>query len=227
MTVDLKQKKALLTYLFRFITENRKARLEEIIQQRTLYFTVVLENIFQSHNASAVLRSCECFGIQNVHIIENENVFKTHHDIALGSDKWLNLFHYRSSNATAECLADLKAKEYRIVATSLHHNSFDLNQFPIDSKFALVFGTEMNGISPVVDQYADVFVKIPMAGFTESLNISVSAAVCLYVLSQRIRSSNIDWRLTEEESIDLLIDWVKKTVKKPETLEKSFYDQLK
>ncbi|MHC1707114.1 MAG: TrmH family RNA methyltransferase [Bacteroidales bacterium] len=223
--LSLNTKRELLEYLSGFITEKRRKRLEEIVTQRTRYFTVVIENIFQSHNASAVLRSCECFGVQNVHIIENENVFKTHPDIALGSDKWLNLFKYKSENGTRACLTSLKKQGYRIVATSPHKNSYNLETLPMDSKFALVFGTEMDGISSVVDEMTDVYVKIPMSGFTESLNISVSAAVCLYALSERIRKSELSWKLTDSEQIDLLIQWVKNTVKKPEVLEKAFFNR--
>lgn len=198
-----------------------------MVSSRTRHITVVLENIFQSHNASAVLRSCECFGIQDIHIIENENSFKAHPDIALGSDKWLSLHRYKSNDATQECLSTLKKKGYLIVATSPHKQSYDLESLPIDHKFALVFGTEMDGISSVVDENADLYVKIPMVGFTESLNISVSTAICLYALSERVRKSEVDWKLTEEDMTGILLDWVRNTVKKPEILEKEFFKGIK
>lgn len=220
-------KKELLLYLSEFVTESRNQRFNEIINYRTRYCTVVLENIFQSHNISAVLRSCECFGIQDVHVIENENTFKTHPDIALGSDKWIHIRKYKSVNATTKCLSDLKKSGYKIVATSPHIESYDLETLPLDKKVALVFGTEMEGITPAVDALTDYYVKIPMVGFTESLNISVSAGVCLYAVSERIRKSDIKWQLTEPERIDILINWMKKTIKKPEILEKNFFKNRK
>jgi tRNA (guanosine-2'-O-)-methyltransferase len=224
LTTDnfLPDQSALLEYLSSFITSNRKSRLEEVILTRTRYLSVVLENIYQSHNTSAVLRSCDCFGIQDIHIIEDQYASKTHPDIALGSDKWLNLYHYKKPGATEECLLKLKEQGYRIVATSPHNNSYDLETLPLDRKIALVFGTEMEGISSYVDLHTDLYVKIPMVGFTESLNISVSAAVCLYALSQRIRKNAISWELSAEEKTGVLLKWVKNTLKKPDILEREF-----
>lgn len=212
----------LLNYLRGFITEKRSERFNEVVRCRTRYLCVVLENIYQSHNTSAVLRSCDCFGIQDVHIVEDLYASKTHPDIALGSDKWLNISHYKARNATRECLLLLKDQGYCIVATSPHNNSYDLDSLPLNRKIALVFGTELDGISSQVDQLADLYVKIPMVGFTESLNISVSAAISLYALSKRIRSEDLPWNLSEIEKTRILLDWVKNTVKKPDILEREY-----
>ncbi|MCX6269893.1 MAG: RNA methyltransferase [Bacteroidetes bacterium] len=212
----------LLDFLLTFITEQRREKFETLIANRTRHLTVVLENVFQSHNISAVLRSCECFGVQDVHIIENVNPFKTHADIVLGADKWLTLHHYRSEDAIDQCFSTLKKNGYLIVATSPHYESYNLENLPVDQKFALVFGTEMDGITERVIEQADMFVKIPMAGFTESLNISVSAAVSLYALTQRTRTGTTDWRLNCDEKTAIMLSWVRNTLKRPEILEREF-----
>ena len=139
---------------------------------RTRYLTVVLEDIFQSQNASAVLRTCDCFGIQDVHIIENRNPYEINPDVELGSAKWLNMNRYnKSGHNTLEAFTELRKKGYKIIATSPHKNDLMIQDLPIEHKIALVFGSEREGLSDIALQNADAFVKIPMYGFTESFNI--------------------------------------------------------
>ncbi len=196
----------------------------EVLAQRTRHLTVVLEDIYQPHNASAVLRSCDCMGVQDVHIIENKNKYELNPGIELGSAKWLNLTKYnKDENNTATCLQSLKDKGYRIVATTPHTRSCSISELPIDNKIALVMGTEMSGISSTVEEMADDFVVIPMFGFTESFNISVSTAICLYELMKRIRSSEIKWQLSHEEHEQILLQWMKGQMKKADLIEKEFY----
>lgn len=191
--------KELINYLSEYITPERKELFEKVLSSRTRYLTVVLEDIYQSQNASAVLRSCDCFGIQDVHIIENRNQFKVNPDVTLGSTKWLNLHHYREKEQnTLDCINHLRNQGYRIVATSPHANDTNLEDFDLGKgKAALIFGTELTGISAVVENNADEFLKIPMFGFTESFNISVSAAITLHHLNLRLRQSDIDYLLKE------------------------------
>jgi len=216
-------KKELLKHLSEFISENRKQRFEDIINFRTKYISVVLEDIYQSHNASAVLRSCDCFGIQDVHIIENRNKYVLSENVTLGSSKWLSLHkHNHKEQNTITTINKLKSEGYRIVATSPHKNNSLLENLSLDRKFALVFGTELEGLSDEAIENADEFVKIPMYGFTESFNISVSAALSLHYLSEKLRKSNINWHLTEEESIDIQLDWMRNTIKMVDVIEKKF-----
>ena len=223
LKMDLSQKKHLLDYLSGFITENKKNKFDEIIKHRTRYITVVLEDIFQTHNASAVLRTCDCFGIQDVHIIENKNKYEVNSDVALGASKWLNLIKYnKKENNTYDTLSGLKKQGYRIIATSPHKNDTFLKDFSIKGKFALVFGTELEGLTDIVINNADEFVKIPMYGFTESFNISLSAALSLFYFSEKLRHSKVKWQLTEEEIIDIKINWAKSVVKRPDLLIKKF-----
>ena len=213
----------LLDYLKEFATPARIQRFEDVIAHRTRHITVVLENIYQPHNASAVLRSCDCFGVQDVHIIENSNPYQVNDEIALGSEKWLSIYHYnKEKNNTLTCIEHLKNNGYKIAATTPHKNDFLISEIPIEEKTAFVFGTEITGISKEVEESADYFVKIPMFGFTESFNISVSAALVMYELSKRLYLSEISWQLTEEEKENILIEWFKNSIKSSEQLIKKF-----
>jgi tRNA (guanosine-2'-O-)-methyltransferase len=228
MDLSFRQKEQLYSFLSGFISENKKNKFEEIILQRTRYITVVLEDIFQPHNASAVLRSCDCFGIQDVHIIENNNRYEINPDVALGSSKWLSLFKYhKKENNSAACLQMLKDKGYRIIATTPHKNDFSPEKLPLDQKTALVFGTEMDGLTKEVLEMADGFVKIHMYGFTESLNISVSVALLVRSIIERLHNSDIAWHLSMPESLDIRIAWAKSVVKKADLLEKEFIKKYK
>jgi len=221
-------KKELLKYLSGFVTENRKKRFEEVIAHRTRHLTVVLEDIYQPHNAAAVLRSCDCFGIQDVHVIENQNKFEANPDVELGSAKWITLLKHNSKeNNTADCIASLKKNGYRIVVTSPHKNDCTIEELDITHKTALFFGTEMRGATPVAFEQADGFVKIPMVGFTESLNISVSAAVTLYTLAQRLKSSSVNWKLKDEEIAEIMLQWLRNSIPKSDLLEKEFLQKAK
>lgn len=214
----------LIQCLSKYLTQNRWLLFQKVIANRTKYITVVLEDIYQSQNASAVLRTCDCFGIQNVHVIENRNEFDVNPKVALGASKWLNIKHYNSNdNNTLEALNALKEKDYRIVATTPHENDVSLENFNFEKgKFALVFGTELNGISDIVKQNADEFLKIPMFGFTESFNISVSAAIILHHLTLKLRNSKVDWQLSEAEQNKLIISWLKKSIKGGESIVNNF-----
>ncbi len=213
--MNYEQKRELLQHLRQFASEERAEKFERVIQSRTRHLTIALENIFQSQNASAVLRSCECMGIQDVHVIENTYKFESHPDIALGADKWLNLFHYDTpdANNTATAIKSLRQKGYKIVATTPHKNDFSLEKLPIDHKLALFFGTELTGLSEEVIEQADYFMQIPMFGFTESYNISVSVALSMYELTKRIRQSTVNWQLSEEEREDILLGWFKRSIR--------------
>jgi tRNA (guanosine-2'-O-)-methyltransferase len=215
-------------YLSSAVTEERLALFNRVVEHRTNYIAVVLEDIFQPQNASAVLRSCDCTGIQNVHIIENRNKFQIDTEVAMGSSKWLTLHTYNDSeNNSLKALQTLKEQGYRIVATTPHLNDLELPDFDLTKgKFALVFGTELNGITSTVLNNADEYLKIPMHGFTESYNISVSAAIILYQLTEKLRLSRINWKLTEYEKTETKIQWLRRSVKSSESIEKRFWKNL-
>lgn len=220
-------KQKLLEFYSDYLTDRRKARFEEVIKYRTRYITVVLEDVFQSHNASAVLRSCDLTGIQDVHAIENRNEYDVNTEIDMGSSKWLNLYRYnQKEHNTLDAFNRLREKGYRIVATTPHKNDFTPDTLPLEGKFALVFGTELTGLSDIAIEQADEFLRIPMYGFTESYNISVSAALTMFTLSERIRKSNIQWQLSDEERENILLEWSRKSVRSSENLEKEFLKRM-
>ncbi len=211
--------KELIEYLRVFVTEERFHKFQAVIASRTRHLTLALEDIYQSHNASAVLRSCECFGIQDVHIIENRNKYEINPDVALGSAKWLNLVKYNGvTDNTRACLSHLKEQGYRIVATSPHKNDYTPDTLPLDCKTALVFGTELAGLTPIALELADDFIQIPMVGFTESLNISVSAAILIQSLTGRLRHSKIPWQLNDGEQSEILLNWLQNSIKRSDVL---------
>ncbi|MDT8400399.1 MAG: RNA methyltransferase [Bacteroidales bacterium] len=215
----------LIEYLENFVSARRVKLFDKVLSERTKYITVVLEDIFQPHNASAVLRTCECLGIQEVNIIENRNEYNVNPDVALGSDKWLTLVEYKGKgNNTFEAYENLRSRGYRIIATSLHKkNAVSLDKFDLGKgPAALVFGAEMHGLSKEAVEWADEALKIPMHGFTESYNISVSAAISIYELVSRLRQEGLAWQLKDEEKTALKLDWLRKTIKKPDLLEKKF-----
>jgi tRNA (guanosine-2'-O-)-methyltransferase len=206
----MKDKKALIEHLWQFISENKRQIMSNVIQHRTRHVTVVLEDIFQPHNASAVLRTCDIFGIQDVHIAEEKYKFKAVSSVAMGAAKWVDVYQHAT---IADAIAQLKKQGYRIVATTPHTDSCELPQLPIDHKMALLFGSEQTGLSQEAMQHADMFVKIPMYGFVESFNISVSVALCLYDIMTRLHQSKIAWQLSDDEKDNLLLEWMGKVSK--------------
>ena len=221
--MDTKTKQALLSYLEGFITKHKRSRFDQVIKNRTRHITVVLEDLYQSQNASAVLRSCDCYGIQDVHIIENKNIYSINPDVALGSSKWLNLVKYNQGEEnTLSCYQALREAGYRIVATTPDKEDKMLDELDLSSKVALVFGTELEGLSDTAIEHADEFVKIPMYGFTESFNISVSAAIILHHLTEKLRRPGIGSELTDEEMLDIRLMWARNVIRHPELYEKNF-----
>ena len=215
----------LLTYLEGFVTEKRKNLFRKILEDRTRHFTVVLEDIYHQHNASAVIRSCEIFGIQDVHVIENKYMSNVSKNITKGSQKWLSFNNYKNdTNNTSACLNSLKSKGYQIIATSPHNNSCNLHDFDITKKSAFVFGVEKTGVSNEVINNADEILKIPMVGFTESLNISVATAIVLENLTYKLRNSSIAWNLTVKEKENLYAQWVEKSIKNVGKIKERFFN---
>ncbi len=220
--------KAFIDHLSAFITERRMNLFMQVLNERTRYITVVLEDIYQPHNASAVLRSCDVFGIQDVHIIENKNEFILNPDVTLGSDKWLSITKYNEAdNNTITALNSLKSRGYRIVAATPHDTSVQINNFNLNrGKVALVFGTELKGLSEQALKNSDEFVHVPMFGFTESLNISVSAAIILNILTSTLRELNINWHLNEDEKQEILKTWLLNSINKSKLIEERFFENL-
>ena len=217
----------LLNYLEGFLTDNRKSLFKKVLEKRTRHFAVVLEDIFQPHNASAVIRTADIFGVQDVHAIENKYTNKVSRHVAKGSQKWITSKRYKSDgNNTKICLDNLRENGYQIIATSPHNESCLLHDFDVTKKSAFVFGVEAEGVSEFVKEQADGFLKIPMVGFTESLTISVAAAIILQDLTTKLRDSDVNWQLSPEEKDNLYYEWVKKTIKNVDEIEKHYHQKI-
>ena len=212
---------ALLEYLEGFITDNREKGFLKVLQNRTKHFTIAMEDVYQLHNTSAVMRSCEVFGIQELNVIEQKFGKRIDTEIAMGAQKWVDVSRF---NTVQSCVDEMRAKGYQIIATTPHNDSCMLHEFDISKRSAIFFGTEKNGLSEEVLHQADGFIKIPMVGYTESLNISVSAAIIIQDVTNRLRQSSIDWHFTEEEILEKRLDWTRKSIKDIDFIEKKFYE---
>ncbi len=200
-----------LDYMTQFITEERKEVLNRTVESRTHYMRILTENMFHPQNASAIMRLCEAFGIQQIHTVEDRCKFDPSVNIVRGTEKWVDVEHHET---TAEALAALKAEGYRIVATTPHRCSATPESFDVTKgKFVLVFGTEHAGISDEVIAAADDFLMIPMCGMVESLNVSASAAILIYMLSERIRQQVEGWQLSDYDKLKLLTRWTMSSVR--------------
>jgi len=211
----------LLNYLEEFLTENRKEGFLRVLKNRTKHFTIAMEDVYQLHNTSAVMRSCEVFGIQELNVIEQKFGKRIDSEIAMGAQKWVDVFRY---NSVQSCIDEMRAKGYQIIATTPHDDSCLLHEFDISKPSALFFGTERDGLSQEVLDQADGFLKIPMVGYTESLNISVSAAIIIQDINNRLRQSAINWHLTEEEIWEKRLDWTRKSIKDIEFIERKYLE---
>ena len=209
-----------LEFLEGILTENRKQRFEQVLSQRTKHFTIAMEDIFQMHNTSAVMRSCEVFGIQELNIIEQRYGKKIDSEIAMGAQKWVDIKAYATIQ---NCIDSKKAEGYQIIATTPHNDSCLLTDFDISKPSAIFFGTERDGLSEDVLGQADGFIKIPMVGFTESLNISVSAAIVIQDITTRLRKTDIKWQLTDEEILEKRLEWAKNSIKDIKRIEERYF----
>ncbi len=218
------QNQLLLDHLLQLVTERRRTIMEKVLGHRTRYVTLVLEDIYQSQNASAAVRTCECLGIQDIHVIEKQSNYSVNQSVLKGSNKWMDIKKYASKeqNATALCYQQLRAEGYKILVTDPSADGIPIEQVTIDKKIALVMGNELEGISDYALNNADQKVNIPMYGFTESFNISVSAAICLNTLVSKLRSSDVTWQLTDEEKQAIRLQWLKKMVRGSGIIEKKF-----
>jgi len=214
-----------MEYLEQFVSEKRRNLFRKVLNERTRHFTVAIEDIFKPHNASAVVRSCDVFGIQDIHIIEDKYKFYASKMIAKGAQKWLDISIYKKqgSNNTLDCISNLRNNGYKIIAATPHNESCLLEDFDVSQKSAIFFGVEKAGLSEDVMNNADGFIKIPMVGFTESLNISVAAAIILQNFNERLKKSDINWQLTELEKSEKYLDWLEKSIKSIKKIKAQYY----
>ena len=215
----MKNDEDLIKYLLKFISKERQNLFLNKIEERTKHLTIVLDNIYQSRNISACIRSAECFGIQDIHILEDINNFSDDREVSLGASKWTNIYHYKNN---IELIKSLKKNKYKILATKPCNANYDISEINLTNKTAIIFGSEINGCSNEILKYADETVHIPMHGFTESLNVSVAVAISLHYLTNKMRNSNINWKLTKKLKNKILLNWLRKSIKSSKEIEKLF-----
>ena len=226
MTTDKQQN--IIDYLSGFINEERRERLEKILRQRTRHITVVLEDIYQSQNASAVVRTCECLGIQELHVIENRHEYRLNPAVVQGASKWIDLIKHNQAEQdnTRACIEQLKQRGYRIIAMAPGPAGKTVEQLDVNNKLALCFGSEEPGLSANLQALADETVRIPIHGFTQSYNLSVSAAISLYTLDRTLRNSSVNWQLDARDATDLHIKWLAQSTPSGEQLLEDYRKKL-
>ena len=214
-----------IAYLSQFVTSKRLDLLSNILDKRTRHLTIALEDVYHPHNASAVLRSCDCLGVQDVHIIENRNALDISEKVTRGAESWLTLKKYDHPDGrnSLRCIETLRSDGYKIIAMTPHYPDYTLGDLDVNEKLAVFFGSEKEGLTDVVLQQADDKVMIPMYGFTESYNISVGVALVLYDLRTKLEATRMDWRLTEQERQALFLDWLRYSVRAGKLIESRFF----
>ena len=212
--------------LSRDISAERYAKMLHALDNRTYKIAVALEDIFQPHNAAAVMRSCDAFGIQNAFIIENRYPLRISHNVDLGASKWMSVRRFKSRTCagsaplskrppnefdvenTRRAIAEIKNMGYTVAASTLSENSIDISEVPVDRPIAILIGTELTGLSNTAHECADIAFKMDMLGFAQSLNLSVFSALCISELSRKMRALNDSWKMSEAERDELLLHWL-------------------
>ena len=221
-----------ISRLSKRITPQRYEKMLRVLNCRTRRLTMVLEDVYQEHNASAVLRSCDAFGIQDVHIIENKYSLRLSRRVDMGASKWQTIHRYTSGDAkrvkggtrkdypetelhrrnTLAALEKIREKGYFLAASTLEEGAAGIDDIPVDRPVAVLVGTELTGLSPSARNMADMAFSLPMLGFAQSFNLSVFSAICLSHLSEKMRAYSRDWELPEDEKQELLLQWLKLSV---------------
>jgi len=220
--MDKTTQQRLIEYLQTYVTDNKNKKMQEVLAHRTRHVSLIMEDIYQAHNANAVIRSSECFGVQDMHIVEDQFKFSVSSTVAMGATKWMSLYKYKSVEA---CFKAVRKNGYRIVATTPHAKAHSLYDLPLDKPLALVFGTENVGLTKYALEHADEYVAIPMVGFTQSFNVSVSVALCLQHITRALQQSKISWHLNEDEKLEVLLEWLSASIRGSDVIIKEFLNK--
>ena len=210
----------LIEFLRDYVTPNKQEKIAAVLEDRTRHLALVLEDIYQPHNASACLRSCDCLGVQDSHVVERRNEYRPNHEISLGSAKWLTMHRYHQ---TGSCIDSVKKRGYRLIATTPNADGYDLLTLPLDQPVAIMFGTEEQGLSQEALEAADATLRLPMYGFTQSYNISIAVALTLSRLVERLRNSDLPWKLDEADKKEMTLAFYRRIVKRHDLLEENFW----
>ncbi len=193
-----------------FVSEERLARMRDVLTRRTRNLVLVAEDLYDPHNMSAVVRTAEAHGVQELHVVEGRTRFAPHKKITLGAHSWMDIHRY---GQPADCLAHLRDRGFQVVTGALTPESVPIHAIDFSRPTAMVFGNEHEGLTSAFLDCADQVFQIPMYGFTQSLNISVSAAIAtFFAVNERIRLLGQSGDLSDEDQAQILDEWLKRTV---------------
>ena len=213
---------ARIDYLSQFVMERRLERFRQILDLRTAYVQLALQDTYHMHNASAVLRSSDAFGMQRVHLIRDKFAKEIDTEIALGAQKWLDIQQHSSNESLFAYAQD---QGMSLVATSPHKGAARIETLDLTRPVLIMLGTEREGLTDDAFAKADQTLHIPMYGFTESLNLSVTASLIFHGLRQRLEQSERSYGLVDKEKQRILLDWLRTSVKDSGRLEALQFDE--
>lgn len=206
-------------YLKQFLTDERLSKIEHFSQESSDFVLPVMEDVYQFRNAAAIVRSVEACGFHHVVALEEENVFNPNLKVTKGAETWVKVEKMPNN---LDSLKEIKNRGYKILAVSPENNATMLPDYEVNEPIALVFGTELEGVSDEILDFADETLAIPMFGFTKSFNVSVAAAICMYELKQKLMKSGIDYKLSEEKLLEMKIRWTVNSIRSGEELLERF-----
>jgi len=206
-------------YLKQFLTDERLSKIEHFSKESSDFVLPVMEDVYQFRNAAAIVRSVEACGFHHVVALEEENVFNPNLKVTKGAETWVQVEKMPNN---LDSLKEIKNRGYKVLAVSPEKNAVMLPDYEIKEPIALVFGTELEGVSDEILDFADETLAIPMFGFTKSFNVSVAAAICMYELKQKLMKSEINYKLSDEKLLDLKIRWAKNSIKSSEQILERF-----
>ena len=210
----MKNRKA-FEYLQQFLTEERLKKINHFSVESSDFVLPIIEDVYQFRNAAAIVRSVEACGFHKIVAMESENEFNPNLRVTKGAETWMEVERLPHN---IDSLKEIKNRGYKIVAVSPENDATLLSDFEIIEPVALVFGTEKEGVTKEILDFADETVIIPMYGFTKSFNVSVAAAICFYELKQKLLHSNIDYKLSEEKLWGMKVRWAVNSIKSGEQI---------
>ena len=209
-------------YLKQFLTDERLSKIEHFSQESSDFVLPVMEDVYQFRNAAAIVRSVEACGFHHVVALEEENVFNPNLKVTKGAETWVKVEKMPNN---LDSLKEIKNRSYKILAVSPENNATMLPDYEVKEPIALVFGTELEGVSDEILDFADETLAIPMYGLTKSFNVSVAAAICMYELKQKLMKSGIDYKLSEEKLLEMKIRWTVNSIRSGEELLERFLNR--
>ena len=215
----MKTNQEIYDYLQQFLTDERLSKIEHFSKESSDFVLPVMEDVYQFRNAAAIVRSVEACGFHHVVALEEENVFNLNLKVTKGAETWVQVEKMPNN---LDSLKEIKSRGYRILAVSPEKNATMLPDYEVKEPIALVFGTELEGVSDEILDFADETLAIPMFGFTKSFNVSVAAAICMYELKQKLMKSGIEYQLSDEKLLELKIRWAKNSIKSSEQILERF-----